>query len=83
MERRADKADGRARRVFLTRAGAKLVDRDPSRASRRWSWRFSTGSPILRLEQAQETLRTLKETLLEMLGANVEEADDVEINNLV
>jgi hypothetical protein len=34
------------------------------------------------LEQATETLRTLKETLLELLGADAEESENSDINNV-
>jgi len=79
IERRADKLDGRARRVYLTRAGAKTVG----------AIRLSVETVELeilnrvsdpQLEQAAETLRTLKETLLAMLGSEAEEGEDVDIN---
>ncbi len=35
------------------------------------------------LEQAAETLHTLKETLLEMLGGEAEEAEDSDINTVI
>jgi len=82
VERRADKADGRARRVFLTRAGAKIVGGIRSSVET-VELEILEGVSDSQLEQAEETLRTLKETLLEMLGADVEETDDVEINTLV
>jgi len=81
VERRADQSDGRARRVYLTRAGAKMVaairesvetveleilDRIPEEA----------------LAQAAETLRALKETLLEMVGGEPEEAESAETEML-
>ena len=43
VERRADQSDGRARRVYLTRAGAKMVARSV-RASRRSNWKSSSAS---------------------------------------
>jgi DNA-binding MarR family transcriptional regulator len=73
IERRADRKDGRARRIYLTRAGSKMVN----------TIRESIKSIELEihdrvsadaLNQATHTLRTLKRTLLEMLG----EAEDVE-----
>jgi DNA-binding MarR family transcriptional regulator len=74
VERRADRNDGRARRVYLTRAGAKMVN----------TIRESVESVELeilsrvseeQLNQAADTLRTLKDTLLEMLGGEAEEAE--------
>jgi DNA-binding MarR family transcriptional regulator len=81
VERRADHNDGRARRVYLTRAGAKIVT----------AIRESVEAVELEilnrisepaLQQAAETLRTLKETLLEMAGGEAEEAENTEINAL-
>jgi DNA-binding MarR family transcriptional regulator len=81
VERRADHNDGRARRVYLTRAGAKIVT----------AIRESVEAVELEilnrisepaLQQAAETLRTLKETLLEMAGGDAEEAENAEINTL-
>jgi DNA-binding MarR family transcriptional regulator len=75
VERRADKNDGRARRVYLTRAGSKIVS--SIRASVE-----TVETEILshisnsELEQAIQTLRTLKETLLEILGADPEISEE-------
>ena len=82
VERRADQSDGRARRVYLTRAGAKMVSaiRDSVEAveldileprSRRGARRRR---PI--------RLRTLKDTLLEMLGGEPEATRTAEIETL-
>ena len=81
IERRADRSDGRARRVHLTRAGAKMVS----------AIRESVETVELEilnrvsddaLMQATETLRTLKETLLEILGGEPEADATAEIENL-
>lgn len=82
VERRADQSDGRARRVYLTRAGAKMVS----------AIRESVETVELEildrvsdeaLGKATETLRTLKETLLEMLGGEPEAEPTAEVENLV
>jgi len=81
IERRADRSDGRARRVHLTRAGAKMVS----------AIRESVETVELEilnrvsdeaLTQATETLRTLKETLLEILGGEPEADATAEIETL-
>jgi DNA-binding MarR family transcriptional regulator len=81
VERRADQSDGRARRVYLTRQGAKMV------ASIRASVETVELGILERipedaLVQAAETLRTLKDTLLEMVGGELEESENGEINML-
>ena len=81
VERRADKNDGRARRVYLARAGAKMVI--AIRASVE-----TVELDILNrvsedaLTQAAETLRTLKETLLEILGGEPEANGAVETETI-
>ena len=79
VERRADHQDGRARRVYLTRAGAKTVNaiRESVEAV---ELEILSRIPEEALEQAAETLRTLKETLLEMAGGEVEESESAEMN---
>ena len=81
MERRADHQDGRARRVFLTRAGAKTVSaiRESVEAV---ELEILSRIPEEALEQAAETLRTLKETLLEMAGGEAEEAESADMNTV-
>ena len=81
VERRADHNDGRARRVYLTRAGAKMVTtiRESVEAI---ELEILNRIPEPALQQAAETLRTLKETLLEMAGGDAEEAENAEINTL-
>jgi DNA-binding MarR family transcriptional regulator len=77
VERRADQSDGRARRVYLTRAGSKMVS--AIRASvETVEMEILDRIPDAALEQATETLRTLKETLLEILGAEAEETENAD-----
>lgn len=79
--RRADRSDGRARRVFLTRAGAKMVSviRESVEAV---ELDILSRVPNEALAQAAETLRALKETLLEMLGGELETDASAEIEAL-
>src|ERR1700688_1476891 len=79
VERRADQTDGRARRVYLTRAGAKMVTaiRDSVESI---ELEILGRVPEDALNQAAETLRALKETLLEMAGAEAEELESADIN---
>jgi len=81
VERRADQTDGRARRVYLTRAGAKMVTaiRESVEAV---ELEILNRIPEEALAQAAETLRALKETLLEMVGGEPEEAESAETNML-
>jgi DNA-binding MarR family transcriptional regulator len=67
VERRADASDGRARRVFLTRAGAKLVN-TIREGVERIELEILTRIPEKDLNQAAATLLVLKETLLEKIG---------------
>ena len=69
VERRADASDGRARRVFLTKAGAKLVTtirKSVERVELEILARISEED----LNQAAATLHALKESLLEKIGAD-------------
>ena len=79
VERRADQSDGRARRIYLTRAGAKMVTaiRDSVESI---ELEILSRVPEDALNQAAETLRALKETLLEMAGAEAEDTESAEIN---
>ena len=81
VERRADQSDGRARRVYLTRAAAKMVAtiRDSVEAV---ELEILERIPEEELAQAADTLRTLKDTLLEMVGGEAEEAESAETNML-
>jgi DNA-binding MarR family transcriptional regulator len=74
VERRADQNDARARRVYLTRAGARMI------ATIRESvetveLEILSRIPEEALSQAAATLKLLKDTLLEMTGAEVNETD--------
>lgn len=81
VERRADQNDGRARRVYLTRAGARLVNtiRDSVETV---ELEILGRIPDDALVQASETLRTLKETLLEMLGGEAEADEHSDVNTM-
>ncbi|MFZ2109236.1 MAG: MarR family transcriptional regulator [Roseiarcus sp.] len=81
VERRADQSDGRARRVYLTRTGAKMVAtiRDSVETV---ELEILERIPEEELAQAADTLRTLKDTLLEMVGGEAEEAESAETNIL-
>jgi DNA-binding MarR family transcriptional regulator len=81
VERRADPNDGRARRVYLTKAGAKLVTtiRENVEAV---ELGILSKIPEKDLDQAAETLLALKNTLLEMVDADEADDDRAEINIL-
>jgi len=79
VERRADRNDGQARRVYLTRAGAKMVNTIRERVEST-ELEILSRVPEEQLNQAADTLRTLKDTLLEMLGGEVEEAEGEELD---
>ena len=79
VERRADEHDGRARRVYLTRAGSRMVI--AIRASvETVEMEILSRISNADLEQATETLRTLKETVLEILGGDAEASDSADID---
>jgi DNA-binding MarR family transcriptional regulator len=74
VERRSDLTDGRARRVFLTRSGAKLVTairKSVERVELTILQRISEED----LAQAAKTLHALKESLLETIGADEGDGD--------
>ena len=77
VERRADHHDGRARRVYLTRNGAKTVNaiRENVEAV---ELDILSRIPEEALAQASETLRALKDTLLEMIGAEAEDEESAD-----
>jgi DNA-binding MarR family transcriptional regulator len=75
VERRADLTDGRARRVFLTKAGARLVSTIRAGVERIEAEILSRISEK-DLRQAAATLLTLKETLLEKIGVDAESDDE-------
>ena len=81
VERRADQSDGRARRVYLTRAGAKMVAaiRESVEAV---ELEILERIPEEALAQTADTLRMLKDTLLEMVGGDTEEPESAEVNML-
>ena len=79
VERRADRNDGRARRVYLTRAGAKMVNTIREKVEST-ELEILSRVPEEQLNQAADTLRTLKDTLLEMLGGEAEEAEGEELD---
>ena len=73
----------RARRVYLTRSGAKMVTAI-RQSVETVELEILNRIPDDALEQATETLRTLKETLLEILGADTdaEDAESADIDTL-
>jgi DNA-binding MarR family transcriptional regulator len=79
VERRADRRDGRSRRVFLTRAGSKLVTtiRENVEAI---ELDILARVPEDALNQASETLMVLKDTLLALVGGTGDETEDSESN---
>jgi DNA-binding MarR family transcriptional regulator len=79
VERRADRRDGRSRRVFLTRAGSKLVTtiRENVEAI---ELDILARVPEEALNQASETLMVLKDTLLALVGGTGDETEDSESN---
>jgi DNA-binding MarR family transcriptional regulator len=79
VERRADRNDGRARRVYLTRTGAKMVNTIREKVEST-ELEILSRVPEEQLNQAADTLRTLKDTLLEMLGGEAEEAEGAELD---
>ncbi len=81
VERRADQSDGRARRVCLTRAGARMVTAIRESVET-VELDILSRVPDEALMQATETLRTLKETLLEIIGGEPEAGTTVEIESL-
>jgi DNA-binding MarR family transcriptional regulator len=81
VERRADQSDGRARRVYLTRAGAKTVNAIRESVET-VELEILNRIPEEALAQAAETLRALKETLLEMVGGEPEEAESADTEML-
>jgi DNA-binding MarR family transcriptional regulator len=81
VERRSDASDGRARRVFLTRAGARMVTtirENVEQIEIEILDKVSEGD----LNQAATTLLTIKETLLEIVGGEADAAG-IDIESLV
>jgi DNA-binding MarR family transcriptional regulator len=81
VERRSDQYDGRVRRVYLARAGAKMVNAIRENVET-VELEILGRIPEEALAQASETLRVLKETLLEMLDGESEAEDNGDINHL-
>jgi DNA-binding MarR family transcriptional regulator len=79
VERRADPSDGRARRVYLTKAGKQLVVtiRENVEAV---EVRILASVKKSDLEHAAETLVALKATLLEMIDADDADDDRADVN---
>jgi len=81
VERRADKNDGRARRVFLTRAGARMVNEIRENVE---AVELDMVGAISEdaLAQTTETLRALRKMLLEALGGEVETDEVADIGDM-
>ena len=81
VQRRADNDDGRLRRVYLSRAGSKLVNtiRENVEAV---ELDIISRIPEERLTQAAETLMLLKRTLLEKIGGDAEEVAASDLANI-
>jgi DNA-binding MarR family transcriptional regulator len=77
VERRADASDGRARRVYLTRAGGKMVTTIRENVEQ-IELQILENVPEDALNAAAATLLTIKETLLEIAGSEGEVATDPE-----
>jgi DNA-binding MarR family transcriptional regulator len=78
VQRRGDQNDGRARRVYLTRDGAKLVNTIRQNVEA-IELEILNRIPEDALAQASETLMTLKRTLLEMVGADGDESEGADL----
>jgi DNA-binding MarR family transcriptional regulator len=74
VERRADERDARARRVFLTRAGQKLVSTIRASVDTVETEILSTVSEF-ELEQAANVLLRIKDQLTEMLGGDADKSE--------
>lgn len=81
VERRSDPNDGRARRVYLTKAGQKLVTTIRENVEN-VELGILSKIPGADLEQASETLLALKNTLLEMVDSDDVDDDRAAINIL-
>lgn len=81
VERRSDPSDGRARRVYLTKAGSKLVTTIRENVEQ-VELAILTKIPEKDLDQAADTLLSLKNTLLEMVDADEADDDRADINPL-
>lgn len=81
VERRSDPSDGRARRVYLTKAGQKLVSTIRENVENVEVGILSK-IPEADLDQASATLLALKNTLLEMVESDDADDDRAAINIL-
>ena len=81
VERRADPKDGRARRVYLTKAGQKLIATIRENVEN-VEVGILTKIPEADLDQAADTLLALKNTLLEMVDSDDPDDDRADINIL-
>lgn len=81
VERRGDSSDARARRVYLTRAGTKLVNTIRANVDRVENEILVSVSDD-DLASAANVLLSIKETLLEMIGSDAVESDNV-VDNLL
>jgi DNA-binding MarR family transcriptional regulator len=72
VERRSDRNDGRARRVYLTRAGIRMVHKIREQVET-VELEILSAIPEEAVSQASEALIALKEKLLEMAGPEPEE----------
>jgi DNA-binding MarR family transcriptional regulator len=81
VERRADASDGRARRVFLTRAGARMVS-TIRKSVEKVELEILAKISEEDLNHAAATLVALKESLLEKIGGEVadEDEDDIDVS---
>jgi DNA-binding MarR family transcriptional regulator len=82
VERRADRNDGRARRVYLTRTGTKMVSdiRDSVEAV---ELEMVGSISDEALTQAADTLRTLRKMMIEILGGETETEEAGDIANMI
>lgn len=82
VERREDAADARARRVFLTKAGTRLVGTIRSNVERVES-EILLGVAEEDLTTAAAVLVTIKDTLLGMIGSDSDGGDDDRVDRLI
>jgi DNA-binding MarR family transcriptional regulator len=77
VERRADQRDGRIRRVYLTQAGTRLVDKIRDHVERVEQEILADVSEA-QLQAAAQTLIAIKRTLLSMVEGEGDEPEDAE-----
>jgi DNA-binding MarR family transcriptional regulator len=77
VERRADQRDGRIRRVYLTQAGTRLVDKIRDHVERVEQAILADVSEA-QLQAAAQTLIAIKRTLLSMVEGEGDEPEDAE-----